>query len=82
MAQGQQNKQTASMLRVKTPPHEYSGYDTKQSDNEAPVNLDLWEMQSTPFLTSLLDLLWPGVKAPDRVLSMCQIVQNYVLMLN
>ncbi len=30
-------------------------------------------MWSTPLLPSLLGLLWPGVVAPDRVLSMGQI---------
>ena len=39
-------------------------YDTKQSDGEVPVMLDLWGMQSTPSLPSLTDLLWPGVVAP------------------
>ena len=37
-------------------------YDTKQSDGEAPVMLDLWGMQSTPSLPSLL---WTRVVAPD-----------------
>ena len=44
--------------------------------------LELWGMQSTPSLPSLPGLLWPGVVAPDRVLSMCQIELNSVLMLN
>ena len=35
--------------------------------------LELWGMQSTPSLLSLPDPLWPGVVAPDRVLSMSQI---------
>ena len=39
-------------------------YDTKQSDGEAPVMLELWEMQSTPLLPSLPGPLWPGVIAP------------------
>ena len=29
------------------------GYDTKQSDGEASVMLELWRMQSTPLLSSL-----------------------------
>ena len=29
-------------------PNDHSGYDTKQSNDEAPVTLELWEMQSTP----------------------------------
>ena len=45
-------------------------YDTKQSDGEAPVMLELWGMQSIPLLSSLPDPLWPGVVTPDRVLSM------------
>ena len=44
--------------------------------------LELWGMQSTPSLPSLPVHLWPGVVAPDRVLSMGQIEQNYILMLN
>ena len=35
--------------------------------------LELWELQSTPSLSSLPVPLWPGVVAPDRVLSMGQI---------
>ena len=42
--------------------------------------LVLWGMQSTPSLPSFL--LWLGVVAPDRVLSMGQIEQNCLLMLN
>ena len=48
-------------------------YDTKQSDGEVPVMLELWEMQSTPSLPSLPGPFWPRVVAPDRVLSMGQI---------
>ena len=47
-----------------------SGYDTKQSDDEVPVMLELWEMWSNPLLP------------PDRVVSMGQIELNCVLMLN
>ena len=35
--------------------------------------LELWVMQSIPSLPSLSGPLWPGVIAPDRVLSMGQI---------
>ena len=49
------------------------GYDTKQSDGEAPVMLELWKIRSTPSLSLLPVPLWPGVLAPDRVLSMGQI---------
>ena len=38
--------------------------------------LEFWGMWSTPSL--LLDLLWPGVVAPDSVLSMGQIELNCV----
>ena len=53
------------------PPHEYPGYDTKQS--EVPVMLELWRMRSTPSLPSFPGPLWPEVVAPDTVLSMGQI---------
>ena len=54
-------------------PKKCSGYDTKQSNSDVPVMLELWGMWSTPLLLSLPSLLWPGVVASDRVLSMCQI---------
>ena len=63
-------------------PNECPRYDTKQSDGEAQVMLELWGMQSTPSLPSLPGLLWFGVVAPDRIQSMGQIELNYVLMLN
>ena len=56
-------------------PNEYPRYDIKQSDGEALVMLELWGMQSTPLLPLLPDTLWPGVVAPDRVLSKGQIGQ-------
>ena len=59
------------------PPNEFPGYDTKQSDGEVPVMLELWQMPSTPSLPSLIDPLWPGGVAPD----MGQIELNCVLML-
>ena len=34
--------------------NECPGYDTKQSDGEVPVMLELWGMRSTPSLTSSL----------------------------
>ena len=58
------------------------GYGTKQSDGEVPVMLELWEMRSSPLLPSLPDLLWIGLVAPDRVLSMGQIELNCVPILN
>ena len=44
--------------------------------------LEFGGMCSTPLLTSLLGPLWPGVVAPDRVLSMGQNEVICVLMLN
>ena len=55
---------------MQDPPKECSGYDTKQSDSEILVLLELWGMQSTPSWPSLPTLLWSGVVAPDRALSM------------
>ena len=52
--------------------NECPGYDTKQFDGEAPV-LKFGGIWSTPLLPLLPGPLWPGVVAPDRVLSMCQI---------
>ena len=49
---------------------------------ETSVMLELWGMQSTLSLPSLPGPLWPGVVAPDRVLSMGQIELNCELMLN
>ena len=57
-------------------------YDTKQSDGEAPVILELWGMWNTPSLPLLPGVLWPGVVALDSVLSMGQIEINSVLMIN
>ena len=53
-----------------TDPNECPGYDTKQSDGEVPVVLELWGMRITPSLPSLPGPLWPGVVAPDSTLSM------------
>ena len=55
---------------VRPPPNECPGYDTKQSDGEVPVILELWGIQSTLSLPLLPGPLWPGVVALDRVLSM------------
>ena len=60
-------------MRVRPPPNKCPRYDTKQSDSEAPVMLELWGMKSTPSLPLHPGPLWPGVAAPDRVLSMGQI---------
>ena len=39
---------TASLQRGKTSPNEYPGYDTKQSNVEFSVMLELWGMRNTP----------------------------------
>ena len=39
--------------------NECPGYDTKQSDGEVPVMLELWRMQSTLSFPSLPDPIWP-----------------------
>ena len=56
-------------------------YDTKQSDVEAPIILEHWEMRSTSLLPPLPGRLWPGFVATDRVQSMGQIELNSILML-
>ena len=56
----------------KDSPNQCPGYDTKQSDDEVPVMLELWEMQGTTLLPSLPCPLWPEMGVPDRVLSMGQ----------
>ena len=60
-------------ISVEPHPNQCPGYDTKQSYGEAPVMLEVWGMQSTSSLPLLLAPLWPGVVAPDSVLSMGQI---------
>ena len=49
-----------------TPPQECPGYDTKQSEGEVPLRLELWGMQSTPLLLLLPRPLRAGVEAPDK----------------
>ena len=66
---------------VRSHPYECPGHDTKLSDGEASVMLELWGMQNTPSLSSLPGSLRPRVVAPDRVLSMDQIELNCVLLL-
>ena len=51
---------------VRRHPIECPGYDTKQSDAEVPVILELGGMQSTTSLQSLPGPLWPGVVASDK----------------
>ena len=67
---------------IRRPPKECPGYDIKQSNEEASVLRELWRMQSIPLLPSLPNPLWPGVVAPYTILSMGQIDQNCILMLN
>ena len=52
--------------RVRPPTNECPGYDTKQSDGEVPVMLELWGMRSTPLLPSLRGPVRPGVVAPYK----------------
>ena len=51
-------------------PNEHPGYNTEKADVEASVILELWGMLSIFPLPSLPGPLFPGVVAPDRVLSM------------
>ena len=62
-----------SAYGLDSPPKRVSCYDTKQSEVEVPILLDLWGMQSTPSLPLLPGPFWPGVVAPGRVLSVGQI---------
>ena len=62
--------------------NEYPGYDTKQSDGEAPVVLELWGIWNTSSLPLLPGPLWPGVVAPDWVLSMGQIEQTILTVIS
>ena len=41
--------------------------------------LGLWGMWNTPSLLTILGPLWPGVVAPDRLLSIGQIELNCVV---
>ena len=72
---------TASLQRGKTP-NEFPGCDTKKSDGEVSVMLELLGMWSTPSLPLLSGPLWPRMVTPDRGLSIGQIDLNCVLMLN
>ena len=57
-------------------PERFPGYDTKLSDGEASVMLELWRMRSTPSLPSLQGPLWPGGVTFDSVLSVGKIELN------
>ena len=80
-----ENMLAESLQRDKIPPtptNEGIGYDTEQSDVEAPGMLELGGMHSTPLLPTLQSPCRPEVLASDWVLSMSQIEVNCVLMLN
>ena len=72
------NKHTSFEKYTSHFPNKCPRYDSKQSDGQASVMLELWGMRST----LLLPLLWHGVVAPDRILPMSQIVLNCMLILN
>ena len=57
------------------------GYDSKQSDDEAPVMLELWGMWSSLSLSLFLGPLWPGAVVPDRVKFIFKLSANKWLML-
>ena len=59
--------------RVSPPSNESPVYGIKQSEGEASVMLEHWEIWSTPSLPLLPDPIWPRVVALYRVLSMSQI---------
>ena len=52
--------------KTPSPANECPRYDTKQSDREVPVILELWEMRSTTLLPSLPGPLCSGVVASDK----------------
>ena len=58
------------LVRSPPLPNVCPGYDTKQSDGEVSVMLELWGMQSTPSLPLHSGPLWPGMVAPDSALFM------------
>ena len=66
----------------KTTPNECPGYNIKQLNGETQVMLELWGMRSFSCLPSLSVPLWPGVVAPDSVLSMSQIELTFKLITN
>ena len=70
------------LCRGVRPSKKYSGYDTKQSDGEVLVMLELWGIRSTSSLPSLRGPLWPGMVALDWVYSIGQIELNSLLILN
>ena len=69
------------LCRRVRPPNEWPGYDTKQSDGEAPVMLGLCGIQSTLSLQLLPALLLPWMVAPDKALSMGKIELNCIIII-
>ena len=70
------------LCRGVKPRNECTRYDTKQSDGEVPVMLELWGMRSTPSLPLLQGPLWPGMVASDKG-PICGLNRtNGILMLN
>ena len=67
---------------VRPPTNDFIGYDTKESDNEALVMLELWGMRGIPSLPSLRGQVRHVVEVPDRILSMGQIELNCELVFN
>ena len=68
---------------VRSPtPNECPGYDTKKSDGEISVMLELRDMRSTPILPSLPGALWPWVVAHDKGTIYGLNITNGTLMLN
>ena len=51
-------------------PNACLSYDTKITNDDVPVMLEVWGMRSTRSLPSLPHPLWPIVEALDKVLSM------------
>ena len=63
------------------PTNECPRYDTKQSDGEVPVMMEVWGMRNTHSLSSLPGPLLPRVVEPDRV-CMDQVEQRSYAKLN
>ena len=61
----QRTRSPASVEEQDTP-NECPVYDTKQSDGEALVMLEVWGMRITPWFPLLLGSLFTGVVEPDR----------------
>ena len=64
------------------PANECPVYDSKYSDGEVAVILDLSGVQTTPLLLSFPSFLWPGMIASNSILSISQIELNCVFVLN